>query len=113
MHNPFLIGDTIYLRPIERDDAAVIQPWVNDADVTRTLRRNWPMSRHAEEAFIESLAKDEHRVCLMIVLKEGDRPIGVCGLNDSDPVNRHAARWPLARLALHGVAARGMAWSVT
>jgi len=92
MHNPFLIGDTIYLRPIERDDAAVIQPWVNDADVTRTLRRNWPMSRHAEEAFIESLAKDEHRVCLMIVLKEGDRPIGVCGLNDSDPVNRHAAR---------------------
>ncbi len=37
MKNPFLIGTKVYLRPLEYEDALLFVPWVNDAEVTRTL----------------------------------------------------------------------------
>src|SRR2546422_412683 len=37
MRNPYLVGTTIYLRPLEEDDAAVCHPWFNDPEVWRTL----------------------------------------------------------------------------
>ena len=47
----FLEGEKISLRPIERSDAATIQPWVNDQEVTRTLLLFRPVSRETEEEF--------------------------------------------------------------
>lgn len=41
MKNPFLIGTKIYLRPLEREDAPLLVSWVNDAEVTRTLKVFW------------------------------------------------------------------------
>ena len=90
MQTPFLIGDNIYLRPLERADAALAQAWLNDPEVTRTLRRYWPISLRAEEDYIESIQKSEHDLALVIVLKAEDRPIGLTGLHQIDFKDRHA-----------------------
>jgi RimJ/RimL family protein N-acetyltransferase len=90
MQTPFLIGDKIYLRPLERADSALAQAWLNDPEVTRTLRRYWPISLRAEEDYIESIQKSEHDLALVIVLKAGDRPIGLAGLHQIDFKDRHA-----------------------
>src|SRR5258708_2251935 len=49
-----------------------------------------PMSKQAEEEFIINSARDEHVLHLIIVLKDGDRPIGMIGLKDIDFRNRSA-----------------------
>src|SRR5260221_197043 len=44
MKNPYLVGDKIYLRPLEPSDAPAMVPWLNDPDVTRTLASYRPMT---------------------------------------------------------------------
>ena len=90
MKNPFLIGTRIYLRPLDQADAPLLQPWMNDAEVTRNLRAYRPFSLRDEEAFIDRIAKDEHAVAFGIVLRETDRLIGTTGLHDLQFRNRHA-----------------------
>lgn len=90
MKNPYLVGQAIYLRPLERDDAPLVQTWFNDPDVRRTLRSFRPISKQAEEAFIDKAVQDEHLLVLVIVHKESDQAVGVCGLHDIDFKNRHA-----------------------
>ncbi|MBI4636449.1 MAG: GNAT family N-acetyltransferase [Candidatus Rokubacteria bacterium] len=91
MRNPFLIGTKIYLRPLEREDAALFVPWINDAEVNRTLNRYRPMTLEAEEEFIQSLVKSEHDLALGIVARQTDRLIGATGLHRIDFRNHHAA----------------------
>jgi RimJ/RimL family protein N-acetyltransferase len=88
--NPYLVGTKIYLRPLDRADAPLLVPWINDPDVTRTIRFRRPMNLQAEEAFIDRLYQSEHDVVLGIALKEADRLIGVTGLHQLDSKNRHA-----------------------
>ena len=57
MKNPFLVGEKIYLRPIELDDAAAMVPWMNDTDVTRSLKVARPMNLDSERAFIERVTR--------------------------------------------------------
>jgi RimJ/RimL family protein N-acetyltransferase len=90
MQNAFLIGKTVYLRPVERHDAPLIQPWFNDPDVTRTLRTIGPVSLRAEETFIDKVVANEHMVAAVIVRRDVDQPVGVTGLTDIDFRNRHA-----------------------
>ncbi len=90
MQTPFLIGTNIYLRPLERSDAATAQAWLNDPEVTRTLRRFWPISLRAEEDYIESIQKSEHDLAVVVVLKAEDQPIGLAGLHHIDFKDRHA-----------------------
>lgn len=81
MQNPFLVGDKIYLRPLELTDAAAIAPWFNDPEVTRFLRRYQPMSLFAEEEFLRRQASNETDVVLGVVDKETDQLIGSAGLH--------------------------------
>jgi diamine N-acetyltransferase len=90
MKTPFLIADRIYLRPIERDDASLITPWINDPEVRPFIRRNRPLNLAGEVEFIDHINRDESTLGLVIVVKEGDRPIGVTGLHGIDPINRSA-----------------------
>lgn len=90
MRNPFLVGDKIYLRPLEKADAAVLTPWFNDLEVTRHLRRSIPMNLAAEEDFIEGLYKNEQTLVLGIAARSDDRLIGVAGLHDVNARCRHA-----------------------
>jgi len=90
MQNPFLIGERIYLRPLEREDAKIFLPWVNDPDVIRTLMMHTPKNLKAEEEWIEGLYKDDKNIVLGIVVKESDKLIGSTGLHQIDYKNSHA-----------------------
>jgi [ribosomal protein S5]-alanine N-acetyltransferase len=90
VQNPFLIGPTIYLRPLEPEDAPTIVTWFNDPEVTRTLRMYQPMTLAKEKAFLEQRAKSETDVSLAIVVRESDQFIGVTGLHEIDVRHRHA-----------------------
>jgi RimJ/RimL family protein N-acetyltransferase len=90
MHNPFLIGERIYLRPLDKGDATAFVTWFNDPDVTRFLLRGNPMTLAAEEDWLERTLRSED-VVLGIVLQEGDRLIGSTGLHQFDWRCRHAS----------------------
>jgi RimJ/RimL family protein N-acetyltransferase len=90
MTNPFRVGTKIYLRPVERSDAARIVAWLNDPDVTRTLSVYRPMNLQNEEEFIARMSGSEHDVVLGIVVKESNAFVGVTGLHEIDFKNRHA-----------------------
>jgi len=91
MQCPFLIGTTIYLRPLEREDAKTLLPWINDPEVTDTLLIYRPVNLKAEEAFIDNAYASEHDLVLGIVRQEGDCLLGVTGLHRMDFKNRHAS----------------------
>ena len=90
MQTPFLIGTKVYLRPLEREDAPTIQPWVNDPELTRNLLLFRPMSRQAEEDYVARVNADEHSVATLIATRDGDRPVGLCSLKGIDLRNRNA-----------------------
>jgi RimJ/RimL family protein N-acetyltransferase len=90
MRNPFLIGPTVYLRPLEREDAPVVQAWINDPEVTRTLRMHRPVSLRAEETILDRISQSTEDVALMIVRRDVDQPVGVTGFHKLDFKNRHA-----------------------
>src|ERR1700757_943589 len=91
MKNSFLIGNKIYLRPLEKADAGSFLPWVNDPDVTRTLNIYRPMNLLAEEEALTRITQSEHDVALGIVIKANDKFIGATGLHRVDLKNRHAS----------------------
>lgn len=90
MNNPFLIGERIYLRPLEEEDLERCLRWINDPEILTTLGRRFPMSRALERDWLTDQYKSEKHFSLAIVLKEGDQHIGNCGFNDIDPLNRKA-----------------------
>src|SRR5262245_7957733 len=90
MNNPFLVGKQIYLRPLEREDAPQIVPWLNDPEVSLHLRMYRPLTRRAEEEFLDKLAQQDFDLGLGIVVAQTDRLIGACGLHRTDLRNRHA-----------------------
>jgi RimJ/RimL family protein N-acetyltransferase len=91
MSNPFLIGDRIYLRPLDTEtDLDRCLRWINDPEVLATLGRRQPMGRVAEKEWLQGQYKNDSHMTLAIVLKDGDRHIGNCGFNEIDYVNRNA-----------------------
>jgi RimJ/RimL family protein N-acetyltransferase len=91
MRNPFAVGDKVYLRPLEREDAVRIAPWINDPEVTRTLLSHRPMGVAAEEAFLDALAsRPGEEVHLGIVARDDDALVGVVGFKSVDPIHRSA-----------------------
>jgi [ribosomal protein S5]-alanine N-acetyltransferase len=89
MNNPYLVGKQVYLRPLEREDAPQLVSWFNDPEVSHNLLAYRPMTRRAEEEFLDKLYGHDFDVSLGIVVKETDRLIGVCGFKNTDPRNRH------------------------
>jgi RimJ/RimL family protein N-acetyltransferase len=90
VHNPFLIGDLVYLRPLEREDAPTLEAWVNHPDVSRTIQRCRPMNRQVEETFIDDMTKSDTSVAVGIMARQSDRFVGVTGLHQIDWRNRQA-----------------------
>ena len=90
MENAFAVGKRVYLRPLERRDASLVQPWLNDPEVTRTLRTHGPLSLRAEEAFIDRVTQGGNEVVAVIVRRDVDVAVGVTGLHQFDHKARHA-----------------------
>jgi [ribosomal protein S5]-alanine N-acetyltransferase len=91
VQNPFLIGPTVYLRPLEADDARTVQPWFNDPEVLCFLARCRPMTLAEEEAFLRKLAEGPDNVALGVVVRATDKLIGTAGLHQFDHRSRQAA----------------------
>jgi UDP-4-amino-4,6-dideoxy-N-acetyl-beta-L-altrosamine N-acetyltransferase len=89
--NPYLIGPTVYLRPLELEDARTVVVWFNDPEVNRFLLSYRPLTRAAEEDFLRRLSESSTDIGLGVVTRADDRLVGVAGLHDLDVRNRHAA----------------------
>jgi RimJ/RimL family protein N-acetyltransferase len=89
VHNPFLIGTRIYLRPLEPGDAPAFVTWFNDPEVNRFLLRYNPLTLAWEEDWLNQALRSED-VFLGIVRAEDDRLIGSTGLHQFDWRCRHA-----------------------
>jgi RimJ/RimL family protein N-acetyltransferase len=81
MQNPFIVGDRIYLRPLEMEDIDSFILWLNDQEVRQYLMRISPFNKIREKEFIERLYKDDREIVLGIVLKENDQLIGNIALH--------------------------------
>src|SRR5437773_1508777 len=91
MRCPFLVGDNIYLRPLEIEDARTIVPWFNDGEMTRYMLRYQPMTVAKEEEWLKTIYDSPTDIALGIALRADDRLIGVTGLHQVDVRNRHAS----------------------
>lgn len=90
MKNPFLIGEKIYLRPLEREDAPLLVPWVNAPEVRQGLRIFRPLNLTNEEEFVQQIYQSQNDIVLGIALQGSDRLLGSTGLHGIDWKNRHA-----------------------
>ncbi|HYT95656.1 MAG TPA: GNAT family N-acetyltransferase [Gemmataceae bacterium] len=90
MKNAYLIGPTVYLRPVERADAPLLQSWINNPEIARTLLGRPPINLQAEEKYIDHVTHSEHDLVLLIVLRETDRAVGATGFHEIDFRNRQA-----------------------
>jgi len=80
MTNQFLVGHSVYLRPIEAKDLHFIRKWANDPEIRALTGEVLPMSEAAADEFLERVRQDKERVWFVVVLKENDRVIGEAGL---------------------------------
>jgi len=77
----FLEGDEVTLRPVEAEDADVVQRWMNDERVWRPALDVNPTNRVQWEGFFEDVLSGEDGVhCLAC---DGDEPMGLVSLTGS------------------------------
>ena len=90
LKNPFLIGERVYLRPLDREDAATLQRFINHPDVRHTITKWRPATIEDEVEFLARVAGSTTEIVLGIVLRADDRLIGSIGLASIDWPNRNA-----------------------
>ena len=84
-----LIGENIYLSPLNIEDAEKYTEWFNDFQVTDGVGRSGQiMTVEAEKAWIEEASKKKDEFYFSIVKMETDELIGNCGLHEISCQNR-------------------------
>jgi RimJ/RimL family protein N-acetyltransferase len=76
----FLVGQRVYLRPVEKEDALFILRWANDPQIRRLTAEVTPMTQAGFDEFLHKVQHDPDRVWFMVVLKGSNRVIGEAGL---------------------------------
>jgi diamine N-acetyltransferase len=94
MRTPFLVGERIYLRPLERADLPHLCAWANDPEIRRLTGEVRPMSEAGADEFFERVRTDQDRVWFVVALRKTDQIIGEAGLL------RIFAAWRTADLSL-------------
>jgi RimJ/RimL family protein N-acetyltransferase len=90
VRSPYLIGESVYLRPLEEDDATVCHAWLNAPEIRRGLAsRVRPHTAASARAYIRELHPARDQV-FAIVTRGDDIHVGNCGLHEIDAVNRVA-----------------------
>lgn len=83
-----IVGDRLYLSPMNLDDAELYAKWMNDKIVTENIGSYTKMiSTLSERQWLEKESTDYN---FAIVLKEDDRLIGNISLMDLDGINQTA-----------------------
>ena len=79
-HPMFLIGERLYLRPLEKSDLGVLQAWANDPELRGLTGETMPTSQAGMEESFERARAHPDRVWFVVVQKESHRVIGEAGL---------------------------------
>ena len=90
MQNPFIVGERLYLRPLEpAQDNHLYSTWLNDEEIRRYFSI-YPTSDFRGKERLEQLYKDGKHIIFGVVLKEDNRLIGLVGLKDINYINQTA-----------------------
>lgn len=90
MQNPFIIGERIYLRPLEpAQDNHLYATWMNDEEIRRYFSI-YPTSDTRGKERLELLYKDGKHIIFGVALNEDNRLIGLVGLKDINNINQSA-----------------------
>ncbi|MDR1329131.1 MAG: GNAT family N-acetyltransferase [Oscillospiraceae bacterium] len=85
-----LVGEHIYLSPVNPDDAEIYTKWLNDPEVTDWISQTARIfSLSAERKVLEKMA-DEGGYIFAIVRLSDDALLGNCGIHDIIHTNRRA-----------------------
>lgn len=92
MNNPFLVGSTVYLRPLSETDLnATYREWFNDPDVCEfNSHHRFPNYDANMREYYEEVIKSHDNLVLAIATKDGDVHIGNISLQGIDPLNQSA-----------------------
>ena len=90
MNSHYLLGQSVYLRALDRADASLLQSFINHADVHPTIAAWRPVSIEQEADFVDRMSRSETDVVMGISTRADDRLIGVTGLHQIDWRNRNA-----------------------
>ncbi len=86
---PKLIGNRLYLSPLNVDDASILTKWLNDKTISENIGvDNMVITLENEKEWLKHNQNDYN---FGIVLKEGDELIGCCGFSHVDLVHRNAS----------------------
>lgn len=92
MQETALMGERVYLRPLERNDAELIGVWLQDRELTWSLGDFFPAADvRAVADGIERLYRSGHDLLLGVVRRDTDRLIGLTELHHLDLDNRQAS----------------------
>ncbi|MFW9828083.1 MAG: GNAT family N-acetyltransferase [Candidatus Thorarchaeota archaeon] len=89
-----LKGKRVQLVPIKREHIEYFLKWFNDPEITQYLLRYRPMTRMAEEEWIENLKNRDNNINFAISILSEDtkeKIIGNCGIHEIDWKNRFGA----------------------
>ncbi len=88
LQNPFLLGERIYLRPLEPvQDNHLYSTWMNDSE-TRRYFSIYPTSDSRGKERLEQLYKDGKHIIFGVALKSDNQLIGLVGLKDINNLNQ-------------------------
>ena len=92
MKNPFLIGETVYLRTIGEEDLnANYREWLNDEEVCRyNWHHRFPNYDENMRDYYERVIKSRENLVLAICDKKTDAHIGNIALENIDTLNQSA-----------------------
>jgi RimJ/RimL family protein N-acetyltransferase len=90
MQNPFIVGERIYLRPLEpAQDNHHYATWMNDEEIRRYFSIYATSDTRGKER-LELLYKDGKHIIFGVALNEDNRLIGLVGLKDINYINQSA-----------------------
>ncbi len=90
MQNPFIVGERIYLRPLEpAQDNHLYSTWMNDEEIRRYFSI-YPTSDTRGKERLEQLYKDGKHIIFGVILNSDNRLIGLVGLKDINYINQSA-----------------------
>jgi RimJ/RimL family protein N-acetyltransferase len=90
LQNPFLVGERVYLRPLEpTQDNHLYATWLNDEEIRRYFSI-YPTSDSRAKERLEQLYRDGKHIIFGVALKSNNRLIGLVGLKDINYINQTA-----------------------
>src|SRR2546423_2577845 len=102
MQNPFIVGERIYLRPLEpAQDNHLYSTWINDEEIRRYFSI-YPTSDTRGKERLEQLYKDGKHIIFGVALNSDNRLIGLVGLKDINYVNQSAEFYVIIDRSAHG-----------